>query len=179
VYPGALLCQTSTVLGDLSSDEARLRRMPEMTLVPATPDDAAEVLVLQRCCWVAEAVANQTMDIPPLHESLDVVRGWMPQAWVLRDHGRLIGAVRGFADADTWQIGRLMVAPDRQGEGFGGMLLRHIEAHAAPSASWLVLFTGARSERNLAHYLHAGYARFAAESGLVFLRKPVGDPTRG
>ena len=27
-------------------------------LRPAVQDDAAELLVLQRCCWVAEAIAN-------------------------------------------------------------------------------------------------------------------------
>jgi GNAT superfamily N-acetyltransferase len=149
-----------------------------LTLLPAAESDAAEVLVLQRCCWVAEAISNQTMAIPPLHEPLDVVRAWMPQAWVLRDGGRLIGAVRGFADGDTWQIGRLMVAPDRQGEGLGGQLLRHIEAQAPQSASWLVLFTGAASERNLAHYRGAGYVDFGSEDGLVFLRKPAGAITR-
>jgi len=143
-----------------------------MVPAPATAADAAEVMVLQRCCWVAEAITNQTTDIPPLHESLEVVRSWMPHAWVLRDQGRLIGAVRGFVDGDTWQIGRLMVAPDRQGEGLGGLLLRHIEAQAPADVAWLVLFTGASSERNLGHYRRAGYVDFDAAPGLVFLRKP-------
>ncbi len=150
--------------------------MPGMTqpeLRPATPDDAAEVLVLQRCCWVGEAVSNQLWDIPALSEPLESVRSWMPQAWVLRDGGRLIGAVRGFTDGDTWQIGRLMVAPDRQGEGWGGLLLRHIERQAPPATAWLVLFTGAASERNLGQYHAAGYLEFDRANGLVFLRKPA------
>jgi tRNA (guanine37-N1)-methyltransferase len=144
-----------------------------LTPVPATETDAAEVMVLQRCCWVPEAITNQTTDIPPLHESLEVVRGWMPNAWVIRDAGRLIGAVRGVRDGDTWQIGRLMVAPDRQGEGLGALLLRHVEAQAPTEANWMVLFTGAYSERNLAHYRRAGYVDFDTAPGLVFLRKPV------
>ena len=147
--------------------------MANLIPVPATEADAPEVLVLQRCCWVAEAITNQTMDIPPLHESLEKVRGWMPQAWVLRDQGRLIGAVRGFADGDTWQIGRLMVAPDRQGEGLGSLLLSHIESQAPAEAVWHVLFTGAASERNLGQYRRAGYTDFDTAPGLVFLRKPV------
>jgi GNAT superfamily N-acetyltransferase len=143
-----------------------------VTPIPATAADAPEVLVLQRACWVSEAIINNDLSIPPLHESLDVVRGWMPNAWVLRDQGRLVGAVRGFVDGDTWQIGRLMVAPDRQGEGLGGLLLRHIEAQAPAEASWLVLFTGAASERNLGQYRRAGYVDFDSAPGLVFLRKP-------
>lgn len=149
------------------------RAVTTITPVPATEADAAEVMVLQRCCWVAEAITNATFDIPPLHEDVDTVRSWMPQAWVLRDQGRLIGAVRGFARDDTWQIGRLMVAPDRQGEGLGAMLLRHIEAQAPDEVKWLVLFTGASSERNLAHYRGAGYVDFDTAPGLVFLRKPA------
>lgn len=147
--------------------------MSRAELRPAKSEDAAEVLVLQRCCWVSEALANQMWDIPALTESLDSVRSWMRQAWVLRDRGRLIGVVRGFADGDTWQIGRLMVAPDRQGEGWGGTLLRHIEQQAPTSAAWLVLFTGAASERNLCQYRKAGYVEFDRANGLVFLRKPV------
>lgn len=139
--------------------------------VPAGPSDAAEILVLQRCCWVSEAVANQTMNIPPLRESLDEVRAWAPQAWVLRDHGRLIGAVRAHLQADSWHIGRLMVAPDRQGEGWGGLLLRFAEGRAPTAAGWYELFTGQRSVENLARYRHAGYAEYRRDQGLVFLRK--------
>lgn len=42
-----------------------------------TPDDAAQVTVLQRCCWVDEAVANDTTAIPALHESPAEVREWL------------------------------------------------------------------------------------------------------
>lgn len=145
--------------------------------VAATEADAAEVLVLQRCCWVSEAVVNQSLDIAPLHESLETVRGWMPQAWVLRDHGRLIGAVKAHFDGRSWQIGRLMVAPDRQGEGLGSLLLRHAESLAPPSSEWLELFTGSASEPNLTRYRRAGYCEFKRAPGLVFLRKsPAGIP---
>ena len=161
-------------LGDHRLPTARLPGVSDQLIpVPATAADAAEVLVLQRCCWVSEAIANSTMDIPPLHESLEAVRGWLPMAWVLRDGGRLIGAVRGYLDADSWQIGRLMVAPDRQGEGLGGLLLRHIESQAPAGTRWHVLFTGAGSLANQARYRHGGYQEFKAEDGLVYLRKPA------
>jgi hypothetical protein len=47
-------------------DAARLAR--------ATPGDAAELMVLQRCCWVDEAIANDTFDVPALRETVDEVR---------------------------------------------------------------------------------------------------------
>lgn len=149
--------------------------MVVVTLVPelATEADAPEVLVLQRCCWVSEAIVNSDLTIPPLTEPLDQVRTWMPDAWVLRDGGRLIGAVRATLDGDVWKIGRLMVAPDRQGEGLGGMLLRHAEGQAPAGAAWFELFTGAASVGNLARYRHAGYREVFRSGGLVVLRKPV------
>ncbi|MBN9105632.1 MAG: GNAT family N-acetyltransferase [Propionibacteriaceae bacterium] len=143
------------------------------TPVPATKADAAEVMVLQRCCWVSEAISNNDLTIPPLRESLEQVRAWMPDAWVLREDGRLIGAVRASLDGEVWKIGRLMVAPDRQGEGLGGLLLRHAESHAPAAAAWHELFTGVASAGNLGRYRHAGYQEVARVGGLVVLRKSV------
>jgi len=141
------------------------------TLLPGTRADAPEVLVLQRCCWVAEAIANDTLDIPPLHEDLDAVRAWVGTAWLLRDGPRLIGGVRGTADGGTWRIGRLMVAPDRQGEGLGRRLLAHAEASAPPQVDRFALFTGRRSTRNLALYERAGYRRVGEDAAVVHLEK--------
>lgn len=140
--------------------------------VPAIPSDAAEVLVLQRCCWVGEAIINADLTIPALTESIAEVRAWLPQAWVMRDGPRLIGAVRAHRDGLTWQIGRLMVAPDRQGEGLGRKLLAHIEAQAPQPVTSFELFTGVASQRNLELYQRAGYHQVRRDQVLVYLRKP-------
>src|SRR6516162_2636176 len=91
---------------------------------PARSEDAAELLVLQRCCWVAEAIANDTLDIPALHETLDDVRQWLGEwtTWCVHRSGRLIGAVRAHREGRAWEIGRLMVAPDVEGHGLGRWL---------------------------------------------------------
>lgn len=144
------------------------------TLSPraATAADAAEVLVLQRCCWAGEAISNNDLTIPALSEPLDVVQSWMPQAWVIRDGARLVGVVRAHADGDTWQIGRLMVAPDRHGQGLGRLLLAHAESQAPDDATAFELFTGTGSERNIRMYQRAGYRETGRNEALVFLRKP-------
>jgi len=144
----------------------------------ASAADAGELLVLQRCCWVEEAIANETLDIPALHESLDDVRSWLVSwtAWCVRLDGRLIGAVRAIHVEATWEIGRLMVAPDLAGNGLGGWLLRFAESHAPPGVDALALFTGAKSRRNIAMYERAGYRlsdHVEAPPGVVHLRKPV------
>ncbi|HSS08793.1 MAG TPA: hypothetical protein VLL25_02845, partial [Acidimicrobiales bacterium] len=45
----------------------------------AVQNDAAELLVLQRCCWVDEAIANETLEIAALYETLDEVRQWVDE----------------------------------------------------------------------------------------------------
>jgi tRNA (guanine37-N1)-methyltransferase len=145
-------------------------------LRPAVPADSAELLVLQRCCWVAEAIANDTLDIPALHETLDEVRQWLDDwmTWCVRLSGRLIGAVRARREGSTWEIGRLMVAPDLSGRGLGRWLLAYAEAHAPDDVQAIGLFTGAKSARNIAMYERAGFRRtgVAAPPGAVGLEKP-------
>ena len=48
-------------------------------LANTTTDDAAELLDLQRCCWVEEATANETLDIAALHESFDDARAGLDE----------------------------------------------------------------------------------------------------
>ena len=125
----------------------------------AQPADAGELLTLQRACWVQEQQANPDAHIPPLHEGLADVQEWMG-SWttlVVRSGGRLVAAARGRREGDSWDIGRLMVAPDLQGRGLGRLVLKAVEDAAADDVTGYVLFTGARSARNLTMYKKAGY----------------------
>lgn len=124
-----------------------------------TDEDLAELVVLQRCCWVQEALANETLDIPALHESHDQVLAWA-QSWhtlIVRVNGRLVASVRGRAEDRRWHVGRLMVAPDLAGRGIGAALLRLCERLAPATTEEFHLFTGGRSARNLRFYQAAGY----------------------
>jgi GNAT superfamily N-acetyltransferase len=154
---------------------------PGYSIDRATSSDAAEIVVLQRCCWVTEAILNDTLSIPALHETLDDVAAWIDQrlVWVVRANGRLVAAVRAHLEAGRWEIGRLMVAPDLRGAGLGRWLLRYAEEAAPIGVRTLSLFTGARSERNVRMYLAAGYELQSAPSdelgahisGAVFMSK--------
>ncbi|GAA2159840.1 tRNA (guanosine(37)-N1)-methyltransferase TrmD [Pedococcus bigeumensis] len=146
---------------DLLHSSAALT-VDDLAITSARPADAAELTTLQRACWVGEARANDTHDIPPLLESVDeVARGLQEwQTWVVRAGGRLVGSVRARSHPDhpaVWQIGRLMVAPDLQGRGLGRALLAHAEAQAPSGTAAYWLNTGTRSERNLRTYRKAGY----------------------
>jgi len=147
-----------------------------LALDRATLSDAAELLTLQRACWVQEAQANETLDIPALHESLAEVEADLSrwETWTARSAGRLVGAARGRRAGEVWHIGRLMVAPDLQGRGIGRQLLAHIESIAPPAATSYQLFTGSRSEANLRRYKRAGYrvqGPLEGEPGVTVLTK--------
>lgn len=152
----------------------------EWQVVPATPADAGEIFTLQRACGVQEAIANDALALPLLHETLDaVVTAIATQpVWVVRVAGRLVGSARAHLDGDVWEIGRLMVAPDLQGKGLGRMLLSHAEAAAAPGATSYRLFTGAQSEGNLRRYKRAGYRVIGSYGGHGIAGLELAKPVR-
>lgn len=155
----------------------------DLVLSEFTEGDLAELVVLQRCCWVDEALINQSLDVPALHESPAQVLEWAA-SWttlVVRLSGRFVGAVRGRQEGSNWQVGRLMVAPDLAGQGIGSWLLDCIERMAPQEAAQFILFTGGKSTRNIATYERAGY-RLAEQpdplppahiAGAVYMTKPA------
>ncbi|MFF8585257.1 GNAT family N-acetyltransferase [Streptomyces althioticus] len=150
--------------------------LPGSYVRPLGPDDAAEVTVLQRCCWLEEALVNDTLGIPALHETLEDVRAWLAE-WdvtgLWRD-GRLLGMVRTRRDGDDLHVGRLAVVPDLRGLGVGRWLLGLAES-AAEGCRRVLLTTGAASHRNLALYQRQGYAVLPdpRDDGAVDLAKVV------
>ncbi|HEV7173361.1 tRNA (guanosine(37)-N1)-methyltransferase TrmD [Pedococcus sp.] len=154
--------------------------LADFDLATATPADVPELLTLSRACWVTEARANGTLDIPPLLETLEEVAAGIAAwtTWTMRAGGRLVGSVRARVapdDDSLWQIGRLMVAPDLQGRGLGRALLAFGEAQAPPGTAAYWLNTGARSDRNLRIYRKAGYRvrpGVGSIPGTVDLTKP-------
>ncbi len=151
-------------------------------IVPAVPGDAAELHVLQLACWVTEALVNDDLGIPALHESLSDTAASLGQwrTWVVRSGGRLVGSVRGRLAPDdptgVWEIGRLMVAPDLRRHGLGTLLLEHAMAAAPEAATSYLLVTGRHSEANLRRYRRAGFSvrevREDGPAGPVVLTRP-------
>ncbi|WP_116113002.1 tRNA (guanosine(37)-N1)-methyltransferase TrmD [Austwickia chelonae] len=167
------LSRTAQRRPDLLPSAAVLCGEHDLSLSLATPGDAGELFTLTRSCWVTEAQLNGDLSIPPLTESLEEIRnsllseaGW--QTWILRDpaSGRLVASVRGRLvrgsrdaenEARTWEVGRLMVAPDLTGRGLGRALLSFCleKADARATRAWLM--TGRSSERNQRIYKKAGF----------------------
>ncbi|WP_055566563.1 bifunctional NAD(P)H-dependent oxidoreductase/GNAT family N-acetyltransferase [Streptomyces atriruber] len=138
-------------------------------------DDGPHVTVLQRCCWVDEAIANNTLELPALHETPAQVRQWLADwhATGLWHAGRLLGMVRTVRHGSALRIGRLAVTPDLRGRGLGRWLLRIAETRSQ-GCDHILLTTGADSSRNLAFYRKQGYAPLpATNNGEISLRKDL------
>lgn len=154
---------------------------------PALVGDAGEVLTVQRAAFVSEAQSHGDPWLPPLTETLDAVAAAIESGAVLvlrlahrGREGRLVGAVRRELRDQTVHIGRLVVAPDLQGHGFGSRLLA--AAEDVPGATTAQLFTGHLATTNLALYARRGYVEFDRRRAsdtveLVFLRKPLSPDT--
>ncbi|WP_425570344.1 GNAT family N-acetyltransferase [Nonomuraea rosea] len=129
-----------------------------VTIERAVAADAGEILTLQRAAYVAEAQLYGDPYIPPLVESLEQVRKIIEGAVVLKwaDRGRIVGSVRGQVAGSTCLVGRLVVAPDRQGQGLGTALMDALHEQV-PEATAFDLFTGHLSEANLRLYRRLGY----------------------
>ncbi|MGH3798138.1 MAG: GNAT family N-acetyltransferase [Pseudonocardiaceae bacterium] len=156
------------------------------SLVTLDPDDAGEMVTLQRAAYVTEAQAHRDLDLPPLSQSLQDLARELADPEVLalglRDHARrLVAAVRvrvRAAAPTVAEVGRLTVAPDRQGQGLGSRLLTDLEQRLPTDVAALALFTGDRSPGNLRLYTRLGYTethRTPTPAGytLVHLTKPL------
>ncbi|WP_194396730.1 GNAT family N-acetyltransferase [Microbacterium atlanticum] len=156
--------------------------MSEVTVRPIRPDDAGEVMTLQRAAFVQEALIYGTPDMPPLTQTLEEVESELHEnlGCVALDGSRMVGVVRARLDGSLLLVGRLAIAPDRAGEGIGTTLLAAVERRGAEAgATEAELFTGSLSEANLRLYEREGYVeseRVRGDDGIeqVFLRKTLG-----
>jgi ribosomal protein S18 acetylase RimI-like enzyme len=141
--------------------QRRYRHTMPITPVRLDAADAGEILTLQRAAYVTEAQAHDDLGMPPLTQTLDQLRAELADpacvAWGIRESGRLVASVRIRLGETVAEIGRLVVAPDRQGSGLGTALLRTAETQLPEDVTTVRLFTGERSLANLRLYTRLGY----------------------
>jgi predicted N-acetyltransferase YhbS len=146
---------------------------------PAGPDDAGELLTVQRAAFVTEAQLYGDPRLPALVETLEELRSALGLALVARCGPRIVGSVRARVEDGVLRVGRLVVAPDQQRRGVGQALMEAIEGAAGSGVHTATLFTGHRSVGNLRLYERLGYVeqrREPVDEQLTFvhLAKPLG-----
>ena len=138
---------------------------PEVTVTPAGPEDAGELLTLQRAAYATEARIYRDPELPALVQTLDELRTELRSVTALKATAghRIVGAVRAHVTGSVLHVGRLTVAPDWQGRGIGSRLLAAVEDRHRGAAETATLFTGHLSVGNLAMYARRGYTEHHRE----------------
>jgi ribosomal protein S18 acetylase RimI-like enzyme len=129
-----------------------------ISILRSDRSDAKAILELQKLAYHAEAKIYNDFFIPPLVQPLHDLEAeygshvFLKVVW----HREIIGSVRACEKDGTCHIGRLIVHPDHQNRGIGKELMNRIEAEF-PGTRRFELFTGTKSEKNLAFYKKLGY----------------------
>jgi len=162
VEPGELFCGLCTLVCPWTRRyilaSQRIYGFPAIDI--AGFGDMEEILALQKLAFQSEAALYGDYTILPLQQTLDSLRQEASKAIILKAVAdrKIVGSVRACQKGGSCQIDRLIVHPDYQNQGIGQRLLQAIEA--CFSGLRLELFTGNRSEKNLALYEKMGYQRF-------------------
>jgi len=148
-----------------------------MIIKKAEKNDLQKILDLQYLAYQSEAKLFNNPNIPPLRQTLDEVKSEYQKGVVLKavdENNTIIGSVRAYYDNDTVYIGKLMVHPEKQGQGIGTQLLLAIE-NEYPKQRY-ELFTSSKSKKNIELYEKLGYKIFSEkqitdELKFVYLEK--------
>lgn len=148
-----------------------------MIIKKAEVKDLQEILDLQYLAYQSEAELFNDYDIPPLKQTLEDVLADYQNGIILKvseADNVIVASVRAHLIEGTVYIGKLIVHPEKQGQGIGTKLLQAVEAEF-PGLRY-EMFTSNRSVRNIALYQRLGYKIFSRkkiteEMDFVYLEK--------
>jgi len=129
-----------------------------MKIEKALPEDAEEILALQKRAFKQEAERYNNFEIEPLSATLEQIREEFKRSVVLKmtEEGKIIGSVRADVKGNVCTVRKLIVEPGMQNRGYGAALMKAIEAECG--SCWkFELFTGHKSANNQHLYKKLGY----------------------
>lgn len=143
----------------------------------ASTEDTVAILELQKLAYHSEAKLYNDFSIPPLTQTMEELEIDFNSKVFLKAQieSEIIGSVRGYQSGNTCYIERLIVHPNRQGQGIGKALMELFEAHF-DQVQRFELFTGSKSDRNIHLYERLGYKIFKSAEinknlSFVFMEK--------
>ena len=148
-----------------------------MTRVEPRPATIADAAGIGECVRAAYSHYIERIGKPPgpmLDDYAQVVRDH--RAYVIDDHGRIVGVVVLMDKEDGLLLDNVAVLPQRQGEGIGRRLVEHAEFEARRLGHrQLDLYTHELMTENIAMYARYGYVEVdrRTERGFprVYMRK--------
>lgn len=157
---------------------------PTPTTIALVGDEhAGELLTLRRAAFVTEAQLYGDPNIPPLTQTLGELRADLAREDVVTigawEGTRLVGSVRVEIEGSRATLGRLAVAPDKQGRGIGTEMLFAVLPYLPEQITEIWVFTGKDSKQNLALYTRHGYEeqydKAAGDLTYTYLRRVLGE----
>ncbi|MCF4123724.1 GNAT family N-acetyltransferase [Antribacter sp. KLBMP9083] len=153
------------------------------TIALVDDDHAGELLTLRRAAFVSEAQLYDDPHIPPLTQTLAELRADLAREDVVTigawEGHRLVGSVRVEIEDQRATLGRLAVAPDKQGRGLGTQMLFAVLPYLPEQTKEIWVFTGKDSKQNLAMYTKHGYEeqfdKAAGDLTYTYLRRVLGE----
>jgi len=149
----------------------------DISIKRASPEDASNILALQKVAYQSEALLCNDWTIPPLTQTQPEIEAEFQSKvfWKVVKEERIVGSVRASMDGDTCFIGRLIVHPDFQRKGIGTRLLLETEEFFL-RAKRFELFTGSKSINNIRLYQRLGYQVYREDNlspkvRIVFMEK--------
>lgn len=154
--------------------------MDQMKIEIANKEDVPELLDLQYKAFRPVAESLNWLDAPTLTETVEHALGEFLKYTTLKmlsDDGKIIGSVRGRVDEGSLFIGRLMVLPEFQKNGYGRVLLREIQCLLPHNRAWLD--TSGDVPQTVSFYEREGFRTFETkyfENGVswISMEKIVG-----
>ncbi len=136
----------------------------EVSIVQANPEDALEILALQKVAYQSEALLYDDWTISPLTQTQSQIEAEFESKVFLKavQAKIIVGSVRASLDNGACLIGRLIVHPDHQRNGIGTQLMLETEKSFS-HAERFELFTGSKSVDNIRLYQRLGYRVFREE----------------
>lgn len=127
----------------------------------ASEADSAEILEVQKQAFYRQGILYNDFELPPLTQTLEELILDFEEYVFLKAlyEGKIVGSVRGRVEGDACFISRMMVLPDYQNRGIGKKLMIAIEEKFGGVRRY-ELYTGHKSEKNLALYEKLGYREF-------------------
>ena len=100
-----------------------------MIIALAEKEDLGQILELQKLAFRSQAEIYNDYSIPPLIQTLeDIEQDFLTQTYLKAViNKKIIGSVRGYEDNNKCYIGRLIVHPAFQNQGYGTKLMAKIE----------------------------------------------------